>query len=141
MVLLFHMSKGIGYKDVDGKEIYLNIKPIPTPSPNLRRLPSFTMTKKEVEIQKALGTLLYKEWMKIYNILFENKWWYFPIPKTMKCGDKTITIDNIEYYPVADGYIDDLQYSMVHNKWSEEHFAKEVIAQCYSCMGMETIDH
>lgn len=114
-----------------------------TPSPNLRRLPSSTMTKKEIEIQKALGTLPYKEWMKIHNILFENKWWYFPIPKTMKCNDKTKTktIDNIEHYPVADGYIDDLQHSMSHNKWSEEHFATEIIAQCYSCMVFMEIDH
>ena len=118
------------------------IKPTPTPNSNLRRLPSSTMTTKEIKIQKALGTLPYKEWMKIYNILFENEWWYFPIPKDMKCRDKsTITIDNIEHYPVADGYIDDLQHSMSHNKWSEEHFAEEIIAQCYSCMRIETIDH
>ena len=118
------------------------IKPKPTPNPNLRRLPSSTMTIKEIKIQKALGTLPYKEWMKIYNILFESEWWYFPILKTMKCGDnKTITIDNIEHYPVADGYIDDLQHSMSHNKWSEEHFATEIITQCYSCMGLMEIDH
>lgn len=114
----------------------------PTPSPNLRRLPSSTMPIKEIEIQKALGTLPYKEWMKIYNILFENKWWYFPIPKDIKCRpDKTITIDNIEHFPIADTYIDDLQYSMSHNNWSEEHFAEEIIAQCYSCMGLMEIDH
>lgn len=117
------------------------IKPKPTLNLNLRRLPSSTMTTKEIKIQKALGTLPYKEWMKIYNILFEGEWWYFPIPKTMKCKDKTITIDNIDHYPVADGYISDLQYSMAHNRWSEEHFAKEIIAQCYSCMGLMEIDH
>lgn len=122
--------------------VQMSLSTSPFPTPNLRRLPSTTMTKKEIEIQKALGTLPYKEWMKIHHILFENKWWYFPIPKAMECkSSKTIAIDGIEHYPVADGYIDDLQHSMNGNNWSEEHFAEEIIIQCYSCMSLMEIDH
>ena len=128
--------------------IQMSLFTLPTPSPNLRCLPATTMTKKEIEIQKALGTLPYKEWMKIKGILFENKieskisWWYFPIPKTMECkSSETIPIDGIEHFPVADGYIDDLQHSMNWNKWSEEEFAIEIITQCYSSMSLMEIDH
>lgn len=124
------------------------------PKPNLRR--SQTMTKKEIEIQKALGTLPYKEWMKLKGIIFDDNdinsknrlskdiiWWYFPIEKGMRSryAAHIVTIDNFKYYPVADAYIEDSYHSMAWRKWSEEELAKEIIAQCYSCMSLENIDH
>lgn len=110
----------------------------PIPSPNVRRPKPNDMTIKEIKIQEALGTLPFREYMKREGMLFENNWWYFPIPKTMKVREsKTVTIDDQEHYPVADSYIEDLQYSMNWNKWSEETFANEVIKQCYQCMGMK----
>lgn len=96
------------------------------------------MTKKEISIQIALGTLPFKEWMKLQGIILKNKWWYFPVPENYLQSKETI-IDN--HYPVADAYIDDLQYSMAWRGWSEEEFAKEIIKQCYECMSLETIDY
>ncbi|KKL86693.1 hypothetical protein LCGC14_1942170 [marine sediment metagenome] len=113
----------------------------PKPTPNVRRSKPNDMTRAEIKIQKALGTLPFREWMKIKGILFENSWWYFPIGDNVKCNpSKTVTINNREHYPVADGYIEDLQHSMSWNNWSEEKFADEIIIQCYQCMGMENID-
>ena len=43
------------------------------------------LTKKEVEIQTALGTLSYKKWMEFYGVLYRKKYidgyymWYFPV--------------------------------------------------------------
>ena len=101
------------------------------------------MTKKEIKTQIALGTLPFREWMKLKGIILKNKWWYFPVPKGARCylQSKMITIDDVKYYPIHDDYINDLQYSMAWNKWTEEEFAKEIIVQCYACMGLETIDH
>ena len=100
------------------------------------------MTEKELKIQRALGTLPFKEWMKLKGIILKNKWWYFPILKEVRRRDSKsfAIINNIKHYPVHDEYIDDLQYSMAWNNWSEEEFAKEVIATCYECMSLETID-
>ncbi len=124
------------------------------PKLNLRRTKKQIMTKKEIEIQKALGTLSYKEWMKIKGIIFDDtipcknnlsvkSWWYFPILEEHHCRavHSIVTINDTEYYPVADGYIDDLYHSMAWRKWSEEKFADEIISQCYSCMSLQDIDH
>jgi len=100
------------------------------------------MTDTEIEIQIALGTLPYKEYMKLQGIIFKNDWWYFPIPKAsprrLYHKHKTTIIDDAKHYPVADEYIEDLYYSMAWRNWTEEEFAREIIAQCYSCM--ENID-
>lgn len=39
------------------------------------------MTKKEIEIQTALGTMTYIHWLILYGIVFkeEESTWYFPI--------------------------------------------------------------
>lgn len=97
------------------------------------------MTEKEIDIQKALGTLPFREWMKLKGIILKNKWWYFPIPEGRGVRSKVIPLLP-GHYPVHDEYIDDLQYSMAWNKWTEEEFAKEIIASCYECMSLETID-
>lgn len=147
---IYHYTGGFMYIWSKFNTIAMSLKL----KPNLRRLP--TMTKKEIKIQKALGTLSYKEWMKLKGIIFDDselnnynkqspfiKWWYFPLPrgKKVSCRVKTITINSIEHYPVADGYIDELYNSMAWRKWTEEEFAREIIKQCYSCMSLETIDH
>lgn len=117
-----------------------------------------SMTQKEISVQKALGTLPFREWMKLRGVILFDDWWYFPIlgckqylmadplttedieryrkqyPDPTIAIRKMITINNIEYYPIADGYITDLQYSMAWNKWTEEEFAREIIAQCYACI-------
>ena len=114
----------------------------PIPTPSICRPKPGDMTKKEIEIQRALGTLPYKEYMKLRGILFENSWWYFPIGNNVKCSMScTVTINNREHYPVADGYIIDLHYSMAWREWTEKKFAKEIIYQCYQCMSLEAIDH
>ena len=112
------------------------------------------MTDAEVKIQKALGTLPYKEYMKLGGIIYLNGWWYFPGPFAveripwnivsiydiehgLQISDshvRIVRIDNHNYFPVADGYIDDLYYSLLHNNWTEEHYANELIKLCYQCM-------
>ncbi len=100
------------------------------------------MTKKEIEIQIALGTLSYKKYMEAKGILYENGWWYFLIPKHLKCkASKTLIINNQEHYPVAGGYIYDVSHSSAHNGYTEERLADEIISQCYSCMSLERADH
>ncbi|KKM68381.1 hypothetical protein LCGC14_1461420 [marine sediment metagenome] len=113
----------------------------PMPTSDIRCSKPGDMAKEEKVMQEALGTLPFREYMKRRGVLFENGWWYFPIPKAMKCTiTNNVIIDNQEYYPVADSYIEDLQYSMSWNNWSEEKFAKTVIGQCYSCMGLQIND-
>jgi len=97
------------------------------------------MTNNEIKSQIALGTLPFKEWMKLKGIILKNKWWYFPILKEARYKKVITALPG--HYPVHDEYITDLQYSMAWNNWSEEKFAKEVITQCYACMSLETIDH
>lgn len=94
------------------------------------------MTLKEVQIQKALGTLPFREWMKLKGILFHNNWWHFPILNNkIYLKAKIVIINGAVYFPVADNYIDDLQYSMAWHNWTEDQFATEIIKQCYQCIG------
>lgn len=104
------------------------------------------MTIKEIEIQRALGTLPYAEWMKLQGIILRNEWWYFPVSISQKVhwAITLITINKIKHYPVHAAYIIDLHHSMTYHPVeirTEEELAKEIISQCYTCMGMETIDH
>lgn len=101
------------------------------------------MTKKEILVQKALGTLPYKEWMKLhyYKILFKDNWWYFPIDRYsyLHKAPEIITLRHRGYYPVSNRHIDNLYRLMAGNKWTEKKFAEKVIKQCYLCICTQTL--
>ncbi len=116
------------------------------------------MNRKEKEIQKALGTLPVKEFVKDYaklqGVLFIDDWWYFPLnghnPSDTKLTEenhKSVEIiGDVKYFKIADSYIDDFLYSMTHAHGRYflcrgQKLAGEVIKLIYVCIAAEGIDH
>lgn len=110
-----------------------------TPSLNLCYTQKQTMTKKEIDIQIVLGTLPFKEWMKIKGIVqWDNNGcleWRFPLPEGggEKWWAKLFSSTSRAAF-LDDSYIEHL-YNIIglgHSEWSEEELAKEIIKECYA---------
>ena len=114
------------------------------------------MTKKEVEIQTALGTLSYKKWMELYDIKYEDdsNTWFFPI-LSKYAGElpRIVSIDDRTYYTISDIVIRHIHkyryYSKARNNemwpeeskhWTEKRIAEEVIKNIYEDV-IITFDH
>ena len=117
------------------------------------------MTRKEVEIQTALGTLSYRKWMELYGIKYEDDSdkWFFPI--LLKYADKLprivsiVPIDDRVYYTIFDIVIRHIHKYRYYGKagnnkmwpeeskhWTEKRVAEEVIKNVYKDV-ITTFDH
>lgn len=95
------------------------------------------LTKKEVEIQIALGTLSYKKWLEFYGVLYRKKYidmWYFPV--IIPFGPSHERISSLPghtgvYYTITNDTIEDVYETEKCAMCDEKAIALSIIDTIY----------